>query len=218
VNGEDDSVIDTLAVLNSANTGIINAGLYAGNYTASGAFDNNYNFTYAAGDLLINKASLLATANGQTITYGTAVPTSTITYTGFVNGEDDSVIDTLAVLNSANTGIINAGLYAGNYTASGAFDNNYDFTYAAGDLTVTALAIPPAPPSLPSTVEQAINGNNQNGTALGFVILADNPAQEFKSYQDIKVIADDQVDDNLNNDEDLLIIMTESLRAFFSLF
>ena len=37
---------------------------------------------------------------------------------------------------SAHSGILNAGSYTGNYTAYGAVDNNYSFTYISGNLTV----------------------------------------------------------------------------------
>ena len=42
------------------------------------------------GDLLVNPAALTITANGQTITYGTTVPATTVSYNGFITGESSA--------------------------------------------------------------------------------------------------------------------------------
>ena len=111
-------------------------------YSISGTDANNYNFIQPTGIVAdINKALLTVTANDQTIIYGTTVPTSTVTYTGFVGSENTNVLDTMATLSSANSGILNAGTYTGNYTISGAADNNYDFSYVTGSLDVLQRAL-----------------------------------------------------------------------------
>jgi autotransporter-associated beta strand protein len=228
VNGENDSVIDMLATLNSANSGIVNAGTYVGNYTASGALDNNYNFTYVAGNLAVNKASLVATANGQTITYGTTVPNSTITYTGFVNGDTASVIDMLATLNSANSGIVNAGTYVGNYTASGALDNNYNFTYVAGNLLVNnGTPVPPTtnpPPTtnnLPPTVERVVQDAVQvvgaSATSSGAGNVSVVVQDKGSDGKDIVVLDDQEIetiqDGDSTNNNALIIVSKQFLQA-----
>lgn len=141
VNGDDDNDIDTLAAI-SAPGASANAGLHA--VTASGAFDNNYIFTYVAGSLDITKATLIATADDVTREVGEANPAFTITYTGFKNGEDASVIDTPATASTLATSSSPEGDYV--ISPGGALDNNYDFIYADGMLTVTPAAQPPAPP------------------------------------------------------------------------
>ncbi|PZP84768.1 MAG: hypothetical protein DI582_07880, partial [Azospirillum brasilense] len=118
VNGEDSSVIDTLATASTTATALSNVGTYA--VTASGGVDNNYDFTYSPGTLTITKATLTATAGNGTRTYGAANPTFGVTYTGFVNGEESSVIDTLATASTTATVLSNVGTYA--VTASGAND------------------------------------------------------------------------------------------------
>ena len=82
----------------------------------------------------IAKATLTATADDKTITYGDAAPAYTVTYSGFVNGENESVIDTLAAAASSYVQFDNVGDYE--ITVSGAEDNNYDFEYQSGTLTV----------------------------------------------------------------------------------
>ena len=141
VNGETSASLTTHPTLASSHSGVQNAGTYTGNYTASGAVDANYTISYVAGDLTINPAALLITANGQTITYGTTVPTTTASYTGFVNGETSASLTTQPTLASSHSGVQNAGTYTGNYTASGAIDTNYTISYVAGDLTVNPAAL-----------------------------------------------------------------------------
>lgn len=97
------------------------------------------NSTYAPGSdsvtITINKAPLTITANNQTIVYGQPEPVFTVTYSGFVNGEDSSALITRPlVLPSASEPI-----YPGNYLVevSGAQSGNYAFTYVNGVFTVT---------------------------------------------------------------------------------
>ena len=64
------------------------------------------------GTLLINKATLTATAEDQTITYGDALPTLTFTYSGFVNGEDVTALTAEPVASTtATAGSSDAGSY-----------------------------------------------------------------------------------------------------------
>ena len=131
-NGQNSSVIDTLATSSSIANATSNVGTYA--TTATGAFDNNYTFSYVDGTLTVTKATLTATANNASRVYGDANPALSVTYTGFKNGETVSVIDTLATPSSAANLLSNVGSYA--ITATGAVDNNYNFTYVDGTLTV----------------------------------------------------------------------------------
>ncbi len=132
-NGENSTVIDTGATVITGATGTSNVGNYA--ITASGAADNNYDFTYVNGNLAITKASLLATADNKTRIYGDANPALTITYTGFKNGEDESVLNTAATATTGATTASNVGTYT--ITAAGAVDDNYNISYASGSLSVT---------------------------------------------------------------------------------
>ncbi|MES2984155.1 MAG: filamentous hemagglutinin N-terminal domain-containing protein [Pseudomonadota bacterium] len=134
-----------------------NAGSYSINY-ASGTLASTlgYDFTYAnnATGLTVNKVLLTGTVASQTIVGGTAIPASTVSYSGLRNNETAAVIDTPATVLSARNGAGVAGSYAGNYTASGAVDNNYSFTYIAGDLLVTAApAATTTTTRVPSSVE-----------------------------------------------------------------
>jgi hypothetical protein len=137
ITGDNAGMLDVAPTVSSALAGIQNAGSYAGNYTVSGGSDNNYNYIYVTGDYTVNPLGLNVTLNNQTVTYGTAVPATTITYTGFLIGQDETFLDTLPTIASVQSGIVAAGTYTGNYTASGAADINYTFNYIPGNLTVS---------------------------------------------------------------------------------
>jgi hypothetical protein len=136
-NSETSSVFTTGATASTAainTTGVGNVAI-----TASGAVDDNYDFTYVDGHLAITKATLTATADNKTREYGDANPALTITYAGFKNGEDSSVIDTLGHAATAAIATTNVGNAA--ITASGASDDNYNFVYAAGTLAITKATL-----------------------------------------------------------------------------
>ena len=83
----------------------------------------------------INKADLTVTANPATITYGDTASNKGVTYSGFVNGEDE------AVLGGELTYIFSytPGMDVGNFiiTPAGKTSGNYDIAFVPGTLTVT---------------------------------------------------------------------------------
>ncbi|NJS37525.1 MAG: hypothetical protein HC765_15805, partial [Brachymonas sp.] len=89
VNNEASSVVNqtNLAFDNGSTR---NAGSYALN--ASGLTAQNYDITYTAGNLTINKANATVTANSSNVTYNGQVQTVTgFTATDLVNGETAAV-------------------------------------------------------------------------------------------------------------------------------
>lgn len=99
-------------------------------------------------------SNLTVTVDAITIEYGQQIPEFTYTISGFVNNENESVIDVLPVLSAAtNNGL--PGSYSIN--ADGAIANNYNFTYQQGTLTIVALVA--------ENVE--ISGNNKTYNGLG---------------------------------------------------
>ncbi|WP_033925607.1 MBG domain-containing protein [Sphingomonas sp. 35-24ZXX] len=97
--------------------------------------DVGYGFDFVAGALTTLRALLTARADDQTRQYGDANPAFTVTYSGFVNGDDEGVIlsgpsfDTLADITS------DVGTYA--ITLGDIFTLNYDIDYVPGTLTIT---------------------------------------------------------------------------------
>jgi hypothetical protein len=125
-------------------------GAPAGNYAliASGAQSDNYAITYVNGIYTISQAALVVTANNQSMGYGSPVPSLTVSYGGFVNGDNPTrltippTVTTTASISSA------IGTYP--ITASGAVDPNYIITYKPGTLTISraTLTITPSPISI----------------------------------------------------------------------
>ena len=103
--------------------------------TATAAATLNYNEATTTLDITVGKATLTATADNQTKVYGTANPVLTTTYTGFVYGEDESVIDTPATITTTADDVSDVDIY--DIITSSAEDNNYNFVYVKGSLSIT---------------------------------------------------------------------------------
>ncbi|MBV8391364.1 MAG: gliding motility-associated C-terminal domain-containing protein, partial [Mucilaginibacter sp.] len=170
-------------------------GTYTGQVTVSNATGGtfkpaNYNITYVTGAIVVNKKTLTITANNKSKTQGTANPSLTVSYSGFVNGESSSVFTSQPAANTTAT----ISSPAGNYpiTASGAAANNYSFTYVQGTLTVTnpshasivSINNPEHVDYVPveePVVRQAVS---PNGDGINDVLHIDN----IESYPDNKVM------------------------------
>lgn len=90
---------------------------------------------------VVNKAVLTFKADNKTKVYGAPVPALTYTVTGFVNGDDASVVSGNAVVDTTGKANSAPGTYAIT-VASGNGGNalratNYTFTFVNGTLTVT---------------------------------------------------------------------------------
>ncbi len=106
----------------------------------------NYHFTYVNGQLTIDPAKLVITADNQSMTYGDTLPTFTASYKGFVNGETASSLTTpptVAPTTTASDYSTSKHLDANSYTltATGAVDSNYSITYVDGTLNVAPRAL-----------------------------------------------------------------------------
>jgi gliding motility-associated-like protein len=110
-----------------------------GQLTITGAGTTTITFGTASGQLsktlTVNPAPLTITANNQSKTAGTANPTLTVSYSGFVNGDTKGSLTTQPTVTTTATTSSPAGTYP--ITASGAADANYAISYVAGTLTVS---------------------------------------------------------------------------------
>lgn len=96
-------------------------------------------------DIIVSKRMLQAIAANQTKSYGSSNPELIITYSGFINSEDEEILNTKPLASTTINASTPAGTYTGAITVTGGVDSRYDFTYTAGDfevvkaiLTVTA--------------------------------------------------------------------------------
>ncbi|MFZ5736112.1 MAG: MBG domain-containing protein, partial [Pseudomonadota bacterium] len=136
---------DTINAVNLASAGVAataNAGGYA--ITAGGAQGaglENYAITYASGSLTVNKADLTVTVANATKTYDGQAFTggNGLSYAGFVNNENASVLGGTLTYGGTAQGAINAGGYT--LTVSGLTSSNYNISYVAGGLTVNRAVI-----------------------------------------------------------------------------
>ncbi|MEP5103530.1 MAG: MBG domain-containing protein [Ekhidna sp.] len=133
LNGEDVTALTAEPVASTTAT----AGSDAGSYEISldGGMATNYMLNLVNGTLLINKATLTATAEDQTITYGDALPTLTFSYSGFVNGEDENALLSAPTIATNATSASDVGSYT--ITVSDGSANNYTFNRIDGILTIT---------------------------------------------------------------------------------
>ncbi len=137
VAGDSAASLTTQPTATTAATASSPVGAYA--ITAAGGASSNYTFNYTAGTLTVTKAMLTISADNKSKTQGTVNPALTVSYSGFVLGETSA---NLTAQPTATTTAVTASP-VGTYpiTASGAASNNYDFTYVAGTLTVTEVAM-----------------------------------------------------------------------------
>ena len=87
----------------------------------------------------MTRKQLTATADDKTRVYGEANPAFTVSYAGFVNGNDASVLDTAPIASCAADATVAAGAYP--IAVAGGVDDNYSFAYVPGTLTVTPAAL-----------------------------------------------------------------------------
>lgn len=85
--------------------------------------------------LTVTKAALTITADDMTVACGDAIPSYTVTYSGFVNSEDSSVLSGTLNFACDYTTTSDAGTYT--ITPSGLSSDNYTISYVSGTLTVT---------------------------------------------------------------------------------
>lgn len=90
------------------------------------------NFPY---EYTINKAQLNTKVGNASREYGEDNPSFNATYSGFVNGEDESAITLVPTFSSTATKTSNVGEYP--ITATDGEATNYEFVYEPGVLTVT---------------------------------------------------------------------------------
>jgi hypothetical protein len=102
--------------------------------TCSGAADPNYTISYTAGSVTVGTAPLTITAPSTTINAGSAIPTFSPTYSGFVNGQTASSLTTQPTCTTTATSSSPAGTYPIN--CSGSVDSNYSISYVPGTLTI----------------------------------------------------------------------------------
>ncbi len=99
----------------------------------------NYALTLDPGTFEITQKSITVTADDKSKIYGATIPDLTASYSGFILGEDESVLDMPVSLSTTADDTSSVGAYE--ITASDATDANYNITFVPGTLTVTPAPI-----------------------------------------------------------------------------
>ncbi|UCS93781.1 gliding motility-associated C-terminal domain-containing protein [Echinicola marina] len=133
VNSDDETALG--GTLNISRAAGEDVGTYA--ITASGYTSSNYTISYVDGSFEITQAALTVTADDQSKVYGAADPALTVSYSGFVNGDDATALG--GTLDVSRTTGEDVGNYA--ITASGYTSGNYTISYVDGNLEITKAAL-----------------------------------------------------------------------------
>lgn len=123
-----------------------------GTYTSVcwGASSSSYQIVYVSGVTTVTSPVLTITSSNPTMSFGATPPVITYTFSGFVNGDDASVLSTLPTCTTTATNASAPGSYT--TSCSGAQVSNYTIAYVSGSLTVNQ-ATPTAPTiATPSSV------------------------------------------------------------------
>ena len=96
-------------------------------------------YTATDGKLTVMKAPLTISVGNYTITQGDPLPTFTVTYSGFKNGETKAVLTKQPTVVTSATSSSTPGTY--DIIVDGAEAKNYDISYVKGRLTINA-AVP----------------------------------------------------------------------------
>jgi hypothetical protein len=136
LNGDDADSLTTPVVIST--TATIDSGVGSYPITLSGGTSPNYTFSYVDGTLVVNKAGLTAIIDDKSKAYGEANPSFTASFTGFVNGEDTSILDAHITIGSTATIDSSVGTYP--ITISGTLPN-YTISSTNGTLTINKAAL-----------------------------------------------------------------------------
>jgi hypothetical protein len=133
------------SVVLDAGSASIAVALGAGLHTIEAVYsssDSNFLAGAYAGGLTVGKAHLTVTADSKSVLYGAPVPTLTATITGFVHGEDASVLSGKPILATTFAAANGVGTYPIRVDAGALIAPNYDFpSLIAGTLIVTPVPL-----------------------------------------------------------------------------
>ena len=132
-NSDTESCLTTQPTFKCSATKTSDAGEYV--IEPSDASAQNYTFEYQAGSLMVNQRELTASVGNYTRIYGTDNPDFVVTYNGFVNDENESVLTTMADASCLANQDSDVGVYPINISGGEAL--NYIITkYNSGTLTI----------------------------------------------------------------------------------
>jgi hypothetical protein len=201
VNGEE--TIDTPPTISTTVDKISGANIYVDAITLSGGIDNSYTFKLIDGDFEVTKAELMVAADNQTKEYGSVNPTLTFKYSGWVNGDNEAVLDIKPTASTSVNKVTSVGIYK--ISVAGGIDNNYAFSYVPANLEVTKVtlivtadnktkAYGDANPELTFQYSGWVNGDNE--TVLDTKPTASTTVNETTGIGTYKILVSVGIDNN----------------------
>ena len=137
VNGENAGIV-TGTLVGSTTAGT-NSPVGTYTITVAGQSAANYTISYLPGTLTVTPAALLGQVDNRSRAYGQANPAFTVSYSGFVNGENGGVLTGTFV--GSTTADESSPVRTYPIVGSGQSAANYTVSYVNGTLTVTACAL-----------------------------------------------------------------------------
>lgn len=135
VGADDKTALDVKPEISTVGSRYSVPGTY--NISVEGGSDNNYLFNYTGATLTINKADLTFNADNKNRDYLSENPVLTYSISGFVNSENESVLDMLPSIQTIALQNSNAGSYP--ITLSDGIDNCYNFLYNNSVLNIVKI-------------------------------------------------------------------------------
>ncbi|MEW5819894.1 MAG: MBG domain-containing protein, partial [Cyanobacteriota bacterium] len=129
---QDETFLSGTLANNTPATQSSNVGDYA--ITPSGLTSLNYNIIYNDGNITINPAPLTVTGSSEIKAYGSPNPAFSVSYSGFVLGQDNSSLGGSLSFSTLATNSSNAGLYV--VTPQGLTSANYLINFVDGSLVI----------------------------------------------------------------------------------
>ena len=144
--------------------------------SVSAGIDINYNLNLVSGNLEVIKTPLTITADDKTRDYRQSNPDLTLSYSGFVLGQDQSIIEKLPVAETIADISSDAGIY--DIDVSGAADTNYSFIYKNGTLTINkadqVITFEKLPDGLKTSREYQLKATASSGLHVSFEVSDPN--------------------------------------------
>src|SRR5208282_4353763 len=141
VNGETNTVLSGAPVLTTSAVTNSPVGNYVITNTIGSLVATNYTVSLVNGTLTVTGAVLTATANNATRAYGATNPVFTVSYSGYVNGETNTVLSGSPVLTTSAVTNSPVGNYVITNTIGSLVAMNYTVSLANGTLTVTGAVL-----------------------------------------------------------------------------
>ncbi|MBW6479408.1 MAG: T9SS type A sorting domain-containing protein [Bacteroidales bacterium] len=138
VGGEDETSLEGSLSFDGTAEGAVNAGVYE--IIPQGYSSQNYDISYVSGELTISTVALTVTADNKSKPYdGQEFTDFTVSYAGFVAGENEEDLEGAPSFAGTAVGAINAGTYI--IQPQGLTSGNYDISYVNGELTITSILL-----------------------------------------------------------------------------